>query len=72
MKSPIQDIPETITLRDWFAGQALAGMRDLRGGYVSAQDLESEDRKARWAAEAAYRYADAMLGERTWVPEETA
>ena len=66
MKNQIQDMPETLTLRDWFAGQALAGMRDLRGGYFSTQDLESghADRVATWAAEAAYRYADAMLVER--------
>jgi hypothetical protein len=72
MKNQIQDIPETLTLRDWFAGQALSGMRDLKGGYFSTQDLENghADRVAVWAAEAAYRYADAMLAERTLVTHE--
>ena len=45
--------PESlVALRDWFAGQALAG----HFGFVVCTPTE--------AAEAAYRYADAMLTER--------
>lgn len=55
-----------MTLRDWFAGQALSGIRELQGNYVSDSDQErrTAERRAEWAAEAAYRYADAMLKER--------
>lgn len=46
-----------MSLRDWFAGQALAGMlacpRDIQG---------AETRQTR--VERAYKYADAMLAER--------
>ena len=44
-----------MTLRDWFAGQALAS--DWAGDYSPTG-----------AAEQAYRYADAMLAERTNEP----
>lgn len=40
-----------MTLRDWFAGQALAGSPIFGDGYESA-------------AKRAYEYADAMLAER--------
>jgi hypothetical protein len=40
-----------MTLRDWFAGQALAGI--------------ACDETPETAAEAAYRFADAMLAERS-------
>jgi hypothetical protein len=43
---------EGMTLRDWFAGQALAGML-ARGNMLAVS-----------GAEAAYQYADAMLAER--------
>jgi hypothetical protein len=52
-----------MTLRDWFAGQALAGMlayshvNPQRGNYHENCSVEG-------AAEDAYRYADAMLAER--------
>jgi len=46
---------EGMTLRDWFAGQALAS--DWAGDYSPTG-----------AAEQAYRYADAMLAERTNEP----
>jgi hypothetical protein len=61
-----------MTLRDWFAGQALSGIRELQGNYVSDSDQErrTAERRAVWAAEAAYRYADAMLGQRMLVPHE--
>ncbi|MEY9098853.1 hypothetical protein ABIA24_001762 [Sinorhizobium fredii] len=44
-----------MSLRDWFAGQALAG-------YLAADQLNHVG--ADLAAECAYRYADAMLAER--------
>jgi len=55
-----------MTLRDWFAGQALSGIRELQGNWVPDNDQENgiAKRRAEWAAEAAYRYADAMLKER--------
>jgi hypothetical protein len=55
-----------MTLRDWFAGQALSGIDGLRAHYVSNREQERDEaeRRAAWAAAAAYRYADAMLEER--------
>lgn len=48
-----------MTLRDWFAGQALAGLRGgLSGGYVP-DSAECEE-----AATVAFRIADAMLAAR--------
>lgn len=47
-----------MTLRDWFAGQALAGFLAAHGG--PGVDIASSND----AAEAAYDYADAMLRER--------
>lgn len=51
-----------MTLRDWFAGQALAAMDLFDDGAFSQGAME---RDALWAASAAYRYADAMLAERS-------
>lgn len=63
-----------MTLRDWFAGQALAGgMATEDGGTVNsaAQELGIEpstyDCNVHWpllVAKRLYRYADAMLAER--------
>jgi hypothetical protein len=51
-----------MTLRDWFAGQALAGM-------ISAVDPKSEGSQAiKPIAEAAYDFADAMLRAREVKP----
>jgi hypothetical protein len=51
-----------MTLRDWFAGQALAGM-------ISAVDPKSEGSQAiKPIAEAAYDFADAMLAAREVKP----
>lgn len=44
----------TISLRDWFAGQALAGLASM--------SMHPGDRAI--AVEAAYAYADAMLAQR--------
>jgi hypothetical protein len=48
-----------MTLRDWFAGQALTAI-PLRD---DGKRTPHEDRKqeAMWVATAAYRYADAMI-----------
>lgn len=54
-----------MTLRDWFAGQAMTGMDCVRGGYVAELDRKQAEYIAAWAADAAYRYADAMLKART-------
>lgn len=56
-KAMAQPIP-AMTLRDWFAGQALAGF--------TACHLEDGDAimGAADTAKAAYNYADAMLAER--------
>ena len=54
----VQGIP----LRDWFAGQALAGM-------ISGLDAKSEGSQAiKPIAEAAYDFADAMLRAREVKP----
>lgn len=47
-----------MSIRDWFAGQALAGMASI--------SLEDGDMVMGWAdmSKAAYRAADAMLAER--------
>lgn len=53
-------------LRDWFAGQALAGMAHKDDGDFSeiARKQNMPDLNAQWAASAAYRIADAMLAAR--------
>lgn len=59
---------DDMTLRDWFAGQALAGMLNA---YVTAPDgaIEppNDDPECTFAevvAHDAYKYADAMLAEK--------
>ena len=47
-----------MTLRDWFAGQALAG---LLAHSDNDETEATSDTASRWA----YEYADAMLAERT-------
>lgn len=55
-----------MTLRDYFAGQALAGMEIRHDGAYSENDHERQlpQRHAERCAAAAYRIADAMLAER--------
>jgi hypothetical protein len=56
-----------MTLRDWFAGQALAAMPNIKDdGCYSYLTSEAHypARDAAWSAKAAYRIADAMLAER--------
>ena len=51
-----RETPTGMTLRDWFAGQALVG--------ISGRSVDGVDRIAfRWSA-ASYAIADAMLRER--------
>jgi hypothetical protein len=52
-----------MSLRDWFAGQALAGLTvELSDSMVT--DLSEGIRGGRFVAGAAYQIADAMLAER--------
>ena len=47
-----------MSLRDWFAGQAMTGkIQAIRGGYWDARHMKQ-------AAEACYKIADAMIAER--------
>lgn len=63
---------EGMSLRDWFAGQALDGLmsqdddRSFTGVQSDAEAVEAWRRKlALWDARQCYRYADAMLLART-------
>lgn len=47
-----------MTLRDWFAGQALMGM-------ISSEDAANGHYQPDWAAERSYNFADAMLAHRS-------
>jgi hypothetical protein len=49
-----------MTLRDWFAGQALAGPVSSRVALYSAQEIATIG-GADWMARGAYNIADAML-----------
>lgn len=49
-----RDTPEGMSLRDWFAGMALSGILNRK---CSVDD-------AKWTADDAYKYADAMLSAR--------
>lgn len=50
-------------LRDWFAGQALAGIAgNIRP--PREQAINNHETEADWEASLAYRLADAMLAER--------
>jgi len=68
--APEQHLHGGMSLRDWFAGQALTGMMANHTRFCAivtpADTQENGDRKV---AEQAYRHADAMLaareGERT-------
>ena len=54
LKTNVQVFPATMTLRDWFAGQVLAGIIAHSGKISSPQDR----------AEYAYKQADAMISVR--------
>lgn len=52
-----------LTMRDYFAAKALQAMNLKDNGKYSQVDRENRlpTEEARWVAQAAYRYADAML-----------
>lgn len=50
-----------MTLRDWFAGQAMMGMLAFSGGPTAA----THDGMNKRLADCAYQAADAMLAERS-------
>lgn len=52
-------IASGMTLRDWFAGQSLAGILSRPKG------CEAWDGEPQESTEAAYNYADAMIAERS-------
>ena len=56
-----------MTLRDWFAGQALAGVVTTCGGDTEVRKIGAENH---FAAQA-YRIADAMLHARAIAQKET-
>ena len=60
-KHPEQQFPyaEGMTLRDWFAGQALAGLLASGATKIGGEELTFEGRAA-----ISYAQADAMLKER--------
>jgi hypothetical protein len=53
-----------MTLRDWFAGQALTSIADRPLSHGMSQLAPNSPMHPDKAAAAAYRYADAMLAER--------
>lgn len=55
-----------MSLRDYFAGQALAGMSLRDDGEYSMKDDDTgmPDQEAQWVAAACYRLADALLAHR--------
>lgn len=61
------DQPQGMTLRDWFAGQALASM-SLNTSGVWPKDGDRAEREIRGAVSAAYLYADAMIAAREVKP----
>lgn len=68
LRGELENIERTIersytglTLRDWFAGQALAGVGAWTPLYVALTSDESLAARAEWA----YRQSDAMLAERS-------
>lgn len=54
--------PAGLTIRDWFAAQALAGFSRAREAEMFNENT------IRWYARVAYELADAMLEERTTAP----
>lgn len=56
---PASFFTEGMSLRDWFAAQAMAGMLAFPGAVN-----DSRSKSATTCARAAYNYADAMMAER--------
>ena len=61
-----------MTLRDWFAGQALTSIADRPLSHGMSQLAPNSPMHPDKAAAAAYRYADAMLVERSKAKPEKA
>jgi len=61
LKRPGHRLP-SISLRDWFAGQALAGT--LASTEYDTFSEKIDDNQRLWLAQDAYRHADAMLEKR--------
>jgi hypothetical protein len=60
---------EGMTLRDWFAGQALAGMMANQAMLnATLRKTQTGESVADWTAKGAYAVADAMLAERERQP----
>ena len=64
--SNLETTPEGLTLRDWMAGQALAGFSRAREAEMFNENT------VRWYARIAYEMADAMLEERAHAPRRAA
>jgi hypothetical protein len=63
---PTQDYNRGMSLRDWLAGQALAGgaAASILRVFTSGAEQEDVDKDLNYWARAAYRIADAMLAAR--------
>ena len=70
LKEPVSSDAAGMTLRDWFAGQALAGVGDWTppGEDGSPPDWTNMEAIRRRKAEWAYAQADAMLAARELQP----
>lgn len=62
-KTDIGWIGGGMTLRDWFAGQAMAAIISKRKSFTT-DDYGVFEREASQNASGAYHYADAMIAER--------
>lgn len=64
LATPRETQMEGMTLRDWFAGQALAGEMAAQSPELGEWTSETPDQALRDRAALLYRFADAMLAER--------
>lgn len=63
-QSSVPAVPLKLDLRDYFAGQALAGIISAQVEFAKAGGLLNPDDVSRHAASRSYEIADAMLAER--------
>lgn len=54
-------VSEGMSLRDWFAGQALAGLTVTGFSAAYLADLKEGETRAEWISRQVYDLADAML-----------